>query len=89
MHVLSGIRTHNPSVRASENSSCLRRAATMIGKTECYEYISQNRNVGTQSNLPERLLGRKQYTLVSMYMTIASYTDYTYLVKTDLARELT
>jgi hypothetical protein len=32
IHALSGIRTHDPSVRAREDSSCLRpRAATVIG----------------------------------------------------------
>jgi hypothetical protein len=30
-HTLSGIRTHNPSIRASENSSSLDRAATVVG----------------------------------------------------------
>jgi hypothetical protein len=31
IHALSGIQTHDPSVRASENSSCLRPRATVIG----------------------------------------------------------
>jgi hypothetical protein len=32
IHALSGIRTHDPSVRASEDSSCLRPRGTVIGK---------------------------------------------------------
>jgi hypothetical protein len=31
IHALSGIRTHDPSDRASEDSSCLRPVATTIG----------------------------------------------------------
>jgi hypothetical protein len=31
IHALSGIRTHDPSVRAGEDISCLDRAATAIG----------------------------------------------------------
>jgi hypothetical protein len=31
MHALSGIRAHDPCVRAIEDSSCLRRAATVTG----------------------------------------------------------
>jgi hypothetical protein len=31
IHTLSGIRTHDPCVRASEDSSCLRCTATVIG----------------------------------------------------------
>jgi hypothetical protein len=40
IHVLSGIRTHDPSVRASEDSSCLRHAATVISSvnTKLYKH---------------------------------------------------
>jgi hypothetical protein len=34
--VSNGIRTHDPSVRAGTNSSCLNRAATVIGKYSAY-----------------------------------------------------
>jgi hypothetical protein len=32
IHALSGIRTHDPSVRTSEDSSCLDRSATLTGR---------------------------------------------------------
>jgi hypothetical protein len=39
MHALSGIRTHDRSVRASENSSCLHRSATVTGMERIHEAI--------------------------------------------------
>jgi hypothetical protein len=34
IHAFSGIRTHDPSIRVSEDSSCLDRAATVVGVYE-------------------------------------------------------
>jgi hypothetical protein len=46
IHASSGIRTHDPSVRASEGVSCLDRAATVIGYVNYRTYNFQTINPG-------------------------------------------
>jgi hypothetical protein len=41
IHALSGIRTHDPSVRASEDIHALERSATVTGQGQIYLYIYQ------------------------------------------------
>jgi hypothetical protein len=62
IHALSGIRNHDPSVRASDDSSCLYRAATLIGSRPTREYIIQEQRssylISATVSPQQTLLGR-------------------------------